>query len=106
MGGIEVGGKWKDRHAAHGGSQGPSPARNALICRSTWVDVGDQGRPLQAFQNMIPAAKSTTSCCQGADLLRIAVASPPNGEIIDATPALVRVSREAAEDEEKASSVH
>jgi hypothetical protein len=55
---------------------------------------------------MIPAAESTTSCCQGADLFRIPVDWPLNGEIIDATPTLVRVSREVEEDEETASSVN
>ena len=40
------------------------------------------------------------------DLIRISVAWPLNEEIISATPTLVRVSREAEEDEETASSVH
>jgi hypothetical protein len=34
------------------------------------------------------------------ELVRIRVAWPPNGETIYATPTLIRVSREAAEDEE------
>jgi hypothetical protein len=86
--------------------------------------VGGQGRPPRASQigddagprtwgsnsgivrSTIPAAESTTSYGQGADLVKILVAWPLNGEIISATPTLVRVSREAEENEETASSVH
>jgi hypothetical protein len=38
MGGVEVGGQMERSSRGAGGSQGPGPARNALICRLNWVD--------------------------------------------------------------------
>ena len=92
----------------------PSPDRNNSIRRSNWgrlqeikavrhrpSKIGDDAWPNNLRSNsagivrsMIPAAGSTTSCCQGADLLRIPVAWPLNGEIISAKPTLVRVREE------------